>query len=295
MRITRLLLIGIFCWTSTVIARAPHEDPLSYGSGVMVGINIERIAWTLDGPAFMAGLEDGLFNGKLRVPTHVLQQAVAELAEVRRKRPKAFLWSPHGPASIAPHSPEVRMGYAAGVQFGYEYAAVLRHLDVAMFKQGIIDMVSKSERFTKREFKNFAESGAAAFAEIAALENQSKQQSFLEWNAQRPGVQTTASGLQYEIVVEGAGPVAADAKWVSLHFTARVAHGRKLSSSYDKGEPVRWRVGDLIRGLQELIRLSRVGSHVRAWIPSDLAHGVAGMPRIGPNEALEVELLLVKL
>jgi FKBP-type peptidyl-prolyl cis-trans isomerase FklB len=291
----RLLLCWLLAWTSLCTASEPVDDPLSYGSGVLVGRTMERIAWTLDGQAFMAGLEDGLFNEKLRIPGDQLKQASTDLTSVRAKTPKALDWPSQGPYSIDVSSSKARMGYAVGMQFGYEYSVVVRHLDVKMFKQGIVDVLSRSDRFTKPEFTKLAEKGAAEFARIAAAENKTKQQSFLEWNAQRSSVLRTQSGLQYEILDAGTGPSAADAKWVSVHFSGRVAHGRKLWSTYEKGEPVRWRVKDLIVGMQELVRLSRVGTHVRAWVPSDLAYGVEGARQIGPNETLEVELTLIKL
>lgn len=126
-----------------------------------------------------------------------------------------------------------------------------------------------------------------------AKKNLADGQKFLAENAKKPGVVTTASGLQYQVLTEGKGakPTVTDA--VSAHYKGALLDGKTFDSSYDRGEPATFVLGQLVPGWQEGIALMPVGSKYRFWIPSNLAYGEQGAGPIGPNQTLvfEVELL----
>ncbi|QSX75681.1 FKBP-type peptidyl-prolyl cis-trans isomerase [Lysobacter arenosi] len=126
-----------------------------------------------------------------------------------------------------------------------------------------------------------------------AKKNLDDGQKFLAENGKKPGVITTASGLQYQVLTEGKGakPSATDA--VSAHYKGALLDGKTFDSSYDRGEPATFVLGQLVPGWQEGIALMPVGSKYRFWIPSKLAYGEQGAGPIGPNQTLvfEVELL----
>ena len=70
--------------------------------------------------------------------------------------------------------------------------------------------------------------------------------------------------------------------------------GTEFDSSYARGEPVVFGVGQVISGWTEALQLMQVGAKYKLFIPSDLAYGAGGAgDLIGPNAALifEVELL----
>ncbi len=104
-------------------------------------------------------------------------------------------------------------------------------------------------------------------------------------------------GLQYEVMKEGTGlmPTANDTVKVNYHGT--LIDGTVFDSSVERGEPVEFPVGAVIKGWTEALQLMKVGSKYKLYIPSDLAYGdrPAG-PKIGPNSTLifEVELLSIK-
>jgi len=128
-----------------------------------------------------------------------------------------------------------------------------------------------------------------------AKTNQAAGEAFLAKNAKIPGVQTTASGLQYQVLTEGKGakPVATDT--VRVHYKGTLLDGKTFDSSYDRGEPATFPLNQVVPGWQEGIALMPVGSKYKFWIPSKLGYGEKGTPGgpIPPNATLvfEVELL----
>lgn len=143
---------------------------------------------------------------------------------------------------------------------------------------------------------------AAALQEKRMAEMQAKAkanvtegEAFLAANKAKPGVQTTASGLQYEVLEQGDGakPTASDV--VRVHYKGTLLDGTEFDSSYERGEPAMFALEQVVPGWQEGISLMPVGSKYRLWIPSSLGYGEMGTPNgeIGPNATLvfEVELL----
>jgi FKBP-type peptidyl-prolyl cis-trans isomerase FkpA len=128
-----------------------------------------------------------------------------------------------------------------------------------------------------------------------AKENETKGQAFLAENAKKPGVQTTASGLQYQVISEGKGPKPSASDTVRAHYKGMLLDGTEFDSSYERGEPATFMLPQMVPGWQEGIPLMSVGSKYRFWIPSKLGYGEQGTPGgpIPPNATLvfEVELL----
>ncbi|MFI5195268.1 MAG: FKBP-type peptidyl-prolyl cis-trans isomerase [Chitinophagales bacterium] len=119
-------------------------------------------------------------------------------------------------------------------------------------------------------------------------------ETFLADNKTKPGVVTTASGLQYQILQEGTGvkPLATDK--VKCNYEGKLLNGTVFDSSEKQGHPIEFSVNGVIRGWTEALQLMPVGSKWRLFIPSDLAYGDQQMgPDIKPGSTLvfEVELL----
>ena len=121
-------------------------------------------------------------------------------------------------------------------------------------------------------------------------------QDFLDENKKRAGVQTTASGLQYEVLTAGTGvkPVATDS--VLVHYKGTLLNGKQFDSSYDRGEPISFPLNRVIPGWTEGVQLMPAGSKYKFFIPYQLAYGERGAGAdIPPYSTLifEVELLKV--
>ena len=117
---------------------------------------------------------------------------------------------------------------------------------------------------------------------------------FLEENAKRSSVKTTASGLQYEVITEGSGakPTAADK--VKVHYVGTLINGTEFDSSIKRGEPITFPLSGVIPGWTEGLQLMTVGSKYKFFIPYNLAYGERGQGQTIPPYAtliFEVELL----
>ena len=136
-----------------------------------------------------------------------------------------------------------------------------------------------------------------AKAAAARKDNLAKSNKFLEENKKKQGVQTTASGLQYEVIKSGTGATPKPENEVSVHYEGKLINGKVFDSSIKRGEPASFGVGQVIPGWTEALQRMKVGDKWRLFIPPNIAYGERGAGGdIGPNEALifEVELLEVK-
>jgi len=116
---------------------------------------------------------------------------------------------------------------------------------------------------------------------------------YMAENAKREGVITLPSGLQYEILRAGNGPIPADTDQVKVHYHGTLINGTVFDSSVDRGEPAVFGVTQVIPGWTEALKLMPVGSKWRLYIPYDLAYGAADRGTIKPfsNLIFDVELL----
>ncbi|KAJ1450287.1 hypothetical protein M885DRAFT_448138 [Pelagophyceae sp. CCMP2097] len=110
------------------------------------------------------------------------------------------------------------------------------------------------------------------------------------------GAMVTASGLVYEKVRAGGGPMPSEAATVSVHYVGTLIDGSTFDSSRDRGEPAKFAVKQVIAGWQEALQLMREGDLFKVTIPADIAYGDAGSGAQIPGGAticFEVELLKV--
>lgn len=197
-----------------------------------------------------------------------------------------------------------KFGYAIGVDLGKSLQPVKDDVDVAALKAGLDDAFAgaapKMDDAAREEIKNTVakkmQERQLKQREEQATKNKEEGQKFLEENGKREGVKTTASGLQYEVVAEGKGehPKASDT--VTVHYKGTLINGEEFDSSYSRGQPVSFPLGNVIPGWTEGVQLMTPGSKYKFYIPSDLAYGERGAGvKIGPNQVLifEVELLSI--
>jgi FKBP-type peptidyl-prolyl cis-trans isomerase FklB len=118
---------------------------------------------------------------------------------------------------------------------------------------------------------------------------------FLAENKSKPGVVTTASGLQYKVVKMGKGKKPTPANEVKVHYKGMLVNGAEFDNSYKRGEPVTFPVGGVIPGWTEVLQLMPVGSTWQVFIPAQLGYGNNQAGEIPPGSTLvfEVELLAI--
>jgi FKBP-type peptidyl-prolyl cis-trans isomerase FklB len=126
--------------------------------------------------------------------------------------------------------------------------------------------------------------------------NRAEGMAFLAANATREGVVVLASGLQYEIIMQGDGPRPTATDRVKVHYEGKLLDGTIFDSSVQRGEPIVLGLNQVISGWTEGLQLMPVGSKWRLFIPHDLAYGDRGAgAQIGPNATLVFEVELISI
>ncbi|MFY0992750.1 FKBP-type peptidyl-prolyl cis-trans isomerase [Halomonas sp. C05BenzN] len=204
-------------------------------------------------------------------------------------------------ALAAPETDDERLGYSLGVTLGQSIQQDVADLNVDAFTQAIHDVFEGGELAMSDEemaealmrFQQEAMAAREAEAEQLAEANRVDGEAFLAANADEEGVEVTDSGLQYRVLEAGDGATPGPESSVEVHYEGTLIDGTVFDSSYERGEPVSFRVGQVIEGWQEALQLMSVGDTWEIVIPSELAYGAQGQGPIGPHETLifKVELL----
>lgn len=130
-----------------------------------------------------------------------------------------------------------------------------------------------------------------------ANENRQKAESFLADNKTKTGIQTTASGLQYQILTRGTigGNSPTRANYVRVNYKGTLLNGTEFDNSYKRGVPAEFGVTQVISGWTEGLQLMKIGDKFRFFIHPDLGYGnqVAGSIPPGSLLIFEVELLAI--
>ena len=115
---------------------------------------------------------------------------------------------------------------------------------------------------------------------------------YLAENAKKPGVTTTASGLQHKVITPGTGkkPTASDT--VTVHYRGTLVDGAEFDSSYSRGQPATFPLNGVIAGWTEGVQLMQEGGKSQLVIPPALAYGDKG-ELAGQVLIFEIELIKV--
>jgi len=126
--------------------------------------------------------------------------------------------------------------------------------------------------------------------------NKTAGEKFLAENAKKPGVKTTADGLQYEVIKQGNGPLPSDTSKVKVNYHGTLIDGTVFDSSVDRKEPIVFQVNQVIKGWTEALKMMPVGSKYKLYIPQELAYAGADRGKIKPFSMLifDVELISIE-
>ena len=204
--------------------------------------------------------------------------------------------------TAALESNDQKASYGIGMNVGSQIAAARDRIDREAFMRGVEDGLQGNDpdipdaemQTILQTFGTEIEAAAAEERTREGEKNLAEGEAFLTQNALEEGVETTDSGLQYEVLEEGEGPTPGPQSTVRLHYRGTLIDGTEFDSSYG-GEPAVFNVSGVIDGFSEAIQLMPVGSRWRVFIPADLAYGPSGSGPIGPNETLIFELELLEI
>jgi len=173
-------------------------------------------------------------------------------------------------------------------------------LDTAMILKGSEDFFNGEKGLSDEESKALFTTLQTQYKEAAnKLEAKESEQSkaegvaYLAENKKKEGVVETESGLQYRVITAAEGPKPTATDTVKVHYKGTLINGEEFDSSYKRNQPATFPLNGVIKGWTEGVQLMSVGSKYEFVIPSELAYGDRGNPRIPAHSTLvfEVELL----
>lgn len=198
-----------------------------------------------------------------------------------------------------------KVSYALGLGIGHQLKGLGGDkLVIDDFAQAVKDVISGGK--TQMDIRE-AQIVASNFMAEVEEENKKKREEigamlklageqFLADNAKKPGVNVTASGLQYEVLTQGNGrkPKATDS--VKCHYEGRLIDGTVFDSSYRRGTPATFGLNQVIAGWTEGVQLMQEGAKYRFYIPFNLAYGANGAgDSIPPYSALIFDVELIEI
>lgn len=124
--------------------------------------------------------------------------------------------------------------------------------------------------------------------------NRKACEDFLAKNAQKEGIISTDSGLQYKVIEEGSGNNPTRGCNVIIHQRCSLQNGKIIEDTYKENEPDGLSISELIEGYREGLLLMKKGGKARFFIPPELAWGKKGTGnKIPPNALLIFDVKLV--
>jgi FKBP-type peptidyl-prolyl cis-trans isomerase FklB len=208
------------------------------------------------------------------------------------------------PAPLPLTTPKAKASYALGMSIAKGMKAQGVDIDPTIFARGLKDAMAGKTQLTDEEaqaaiveLQAQVRKNQEEKAKVVGEANKKAGDAYLAANKTKPGVVALPSGLQYKILTPGSGPKPTAADTVVCNYKGTLLDGKEFDSSYKRGQPATFPVGQVIKGWTEALQLMPVGSKWQLFIPAELAYGTrAAGPDITPNSTLvfEVELLSIK-
>jgi len=174
-------------------------------------------------------------------------------------------------------------------------------VDINLIKQGIVNgLKGSTKQMTAQDAQTYLQNTMqvlqAKKMESQYGANKAAGEKFLAENKNKPGVVTTASGLQYEVIKKGTGAIPTDTTRVKVHYHGTLVDGTVFDSSIERKEPAVFAVNQVIKGWTEALKLMPVGSKYKLYIPQELAYSNQNQGAIKPFSVLifEVELISIE-
>jgi len=290
--------ISIAAWAENTIsvAMANEMNPPKY-LAILEGRSSSRASPELDGCGFLSSVPD--FISRLSRRFLTMKNLVIGITLATLATP---VFAENRPTL---KDAKDKVSYSIGLDIGTTFKKQKMEINTDMLAAGVKDGLSGANplltpeevRTVMTEFSKDMRERAATVSKEAAEKNTKEGEKFLAENKTKPGVKTTASGLQYLVEKEGSGAAPKETDTVVVNYRGTLIDGTEFDSSYKRGEPATFPVNRVIKGWTEAVQLMKPGAKYKLFIPSNLAYGPSGAGEdIGPNATLifEVELLSVK-
>jgi len=198
-------------------------------------------------------------------------------------------------------NPTDKLSYTIGADMGQNFKKQDIAINPSVMQQGLNDalkgdklkMTDEQMRETLQQFQKDLIAKRVAQFNSEADKNAKEGDQYLSSNKAKPGVKSTATGLQYKVIKDGSGkkPAATDA--VQVEYTGQFINGKV----FDKSEkPITLELNRVIPAWTEALQLMPEGSEWEIYVPAKLGYGNRGFGReIGPNQTLVFKIHLIKV
>ncbi len=189
------------------------------------------------------------------------------------------------------------LSYALGQDIAQSMKAFGVELDAKIMSESLTKaLAGEASLFSKEESQRIIREHIMAAQEAKTSVFKEQSQRFFKENGEKPDVHTDLSGLQYTVLKPGSGANPTIEDEVTVHYIGKLEDGTTFDNSYDRGEPITFNTGSMIKGWQIAIPMMQKGAKYRFFIPYNLGYGERGAGKIPPYATLifDVELLDIK-
>lgn len=198
-----------------------------------------------------------------------------------------------------------KISYALGLGIGRQLLQMgTNELSIDDFSQAIKDVIggaelkvndTEAQQIVQDFFQKQEEKQRAAAAEKGKTAKVDGEK-YLAENAQKEGVVTLPSGLQYKVLREGNGKKPKATDQVKCHYEGMLVDGTMFDSSVQRGEPATFPLNGVIAGWTEGLQLMQEGAKYRFFIPYQLGYGERGAgSSIPPFATLVFDVELIEV
>lgn len=188
--------------------------------------------------------------------------------------------------------------YAVGVSVANFYKQQgITKLNTNLVSKAISDMLTAKKPLLDNDAANAVlNKYMMALQADKSKPNIDSGQKCLAKNKLKPGIKTTASGLQYEILRDSSGPKPTASDSVTCNYKGTLLNGTVFDDSYARGTPITFSLAGVIKGWTEGLQLMSVGSKYKFYVPYNLGYGPSDYGPIpgGSMLTFEIELLAIK-
>lgn len=274
-----------------------ERDRISYMIGMDVGRSLQPMAPDMELASFERAVRHAFAGGEPLLGEADAAQigpALMQRASARGGQRVPGL----APGASPPEVDKAKVGLMMGADVGRSLSPLQSEIELPVFMQALRTTLDGGTPLLSTE-----QSSAAAEALTRRMRDRAARQGeenrkagadFLAANRNAKGVIGTPSGLQYQVLRQGAGRRPVSTERVRVHYQGTLLDGTVFDSSYERGQAAEFGLRQVIAGWTEGLTLMPIGAKYRFWIPSDLGYGTQGSPpTIAPNSVLvfDVELL----
>lgn len=205
-----------------------------------------------------------------------------------------------------------KAAYYAGIQIGQQISQqMIKGINYEVFGDDSINSISLKNFMAgfiagttgKKSLMTIDEASMTAQTMMQSVKGRIMQEKYGDWKkqcedymaeiAKKEGINDLGDGVYYEVITEGKGAIPSDTSRVKVNYEGKLMNDTIFDSSYQRGEPAKFRCNQVIPGWTKALTNMPVGSTWMVYIPQDQAYGDRDAGKISPYSCLifKIELL----